>query len=227
MHVDALVYLVPIAGIIGLLFAGYLTWAIFRKDTGTPEMKEIGDAIREGAMAYLARQYKTIAIISVILAVIITVGMGMQYGEMMRGVYVGAAFLLGAFFSALSGYIGMFVSVSSNIRTASAARRTLNEALKVSFRGGAVSGFAVVALSLLGVAGIFFLYLEFAAPSILGEGALDSELISMALSLAVGAPMAQAAHLAVSAATVVVQRPGTATCSAADLVAGPDTALLT
>ncbi|HPT74022.1 MAG TPA: sodium/proton-translocating pyrophosphatase, partial [Methanomassiliicoccaceae archaeon] len=78
MHVDALVYLVPIAGIIGLLFAGYLTWAIFRKDTGTPEMKEIGDAIREGAMAYLARQYKTIAIISVILAVIITVGMGMQ-----------------------------------------------------------------------------------------------------------------------------------------------------
>ena len=186
MHVDALVYLVPIAGIIGLLFAGYLTWAIFRKDTGTPEMKEIGDAIREGAMAYLARQYKTIAIISVILAVIITVGMGMQYGEMMRGVYVGAAFLLGAFFSALSGYIGMFVSVSSNIRTASAARRTLNEALKVSFRGGAVSGFAVVALSLLGVAGIFFLYLEFAAPGLLTAGATDSELISMALSLSVG-----------------------------------------
>lgn len=58
MDIDALVYLVPIAGIIGLLFAGYLTWAIFRKDTGTPEMKEIGDAIREGAMAYLARQYK-------------------------------------------------------------------------------------------------------------------------------------------------------------------------
>jgi len=186
MDIDALVYLVPIAGIIGLLFAGYLTWAIFRKDTGTPEMKEIGDAIREGAMAYLARQYKTIAIISVILAVIITAGMGLQYDNMMRGVFVGSAFLLGAFFSALSGYIGMFVSVSSNIRTASAARRTMNEALKVSFRGGAVSGFAVVALSLLGVAGIFFLYLEFAAPSILGEGALDSELISMALSLAVG-----------------------------------------
>jgi len=186
MDVDALVYLVPIAGMIGLLFAGYLTWTVFRKDTGTPEMKEIGDAIREGAMAYLARQYKTIAIISVILAVIITVGMGMQYDNMMRGVFVGSAFLLGAFFSALSGYIGMFVSVNSNIRTASAARRNMNEALKISFRGGAVSGFAVVALSLLGVAGIFFLYLEFAASGILGAGATDSELISMALSLSVG-----------------------------------------
>ena len=177
MDIDALVYLVPIAGIIGLLFAGYLTWAIFRKDTGTPEMKEIGDAIREGAMAYLARQYKTIAIISVILAVIITAGMGLQYDNMMRGVFVGSAFLLGAFFSALSGYIGMFVSVSSNIRTASAARRTMNEALKVSFRGGAVSGFAVVALSLMGVAGILFLYSSSPLPHPC-EGALDSELIS-------------------------------------------------
>ncbi len=186
MDVDALVYLVPIAGIIGLLFAGYLTRTVFRKDTGTPEMKEIGDAIREGAMAYLARQYKTIAIISIILAVVITVGMGLQYDNMMRGVFVGSAFLLGAFFSALSGYIGMFVSVSSNIRTASAARRSMNEALKISFRGGAVSGFAVVALSLLGVAGIFFLYLEFAAPGILGTAATDAQLISMALSLSVG-----------------------------------------
>ena len=104
MQVDALVYLVPIAGILGLLFAAYLTWRIFKKDTGTPEMKEIGDAIREGAMAYLARQYKTIAIISVILAAIIAVGMGTQYDDMMKGALIGGAFLLGAFFSALSGY---------------------------------------------------------------------------------------------------------------------------
>ena len=181
MQVDALVYLVPIAGIVGLLFAGYLTWSIFRKDTGTPEMKAIGDAIREGAMAYLARQYKTIAIISVVLAIIITIGMGLQYNDIVRGGFIGAAFLLGAFFSALSGYIGMFVSVNSNIRTASAARRSLNEALQVSFRGGAVSGFAVVALSLLGVAGIFFLYLEIAA-----VGATEWDLVRDALFLAVG-----------------------------------------
>ncbi|MDW5562663.1 MAG: sodium-translocating pyrophosphatase [Methanomassiliicoccus sp.] len=156
IEIDAWVYLIPIAGVIGLLVAYLLTRYIFRKDTGTPDMKAIGDAIREGAMAYLARQYKTIAIISVIVGIIIAIGIRME---------VGIAFLLGAFFSALSGYIGMYVSVNSNIRTASAARRTLNEALQTSFRGGAVSGIAVVALSLLGVAGIFFLYLFFVVPT--------------------------------------------------------------
>jgi len=149
VEMDPIGYIIPVAGAIGLLFAGYLTWSIFRRDTGTPEMEEIGNAIKEGAMAYLARQYKTIAIISVILAIVIAVGIGPE---------VSIAFLLGAFFSALSGYIGMYVSVKSNIRTASAARRTLNEALVVSFRGGAVSGIAVVALSLLGVAGLFIAY---------------------------------------------------------------------
>ncbi len=149
VEMDPIGYVIPIAGFISLVFAGYLTWNVFRRDAGTPEMKEIGDAIKEGAMAYLARQYKTIAVISVILAAIIGVGIGFE---------VGIAFLLGAFFSALSGYIGMYVSVKSNVRTASAARRSLNESLIISFRGGAVSGITVVALSLLGVAGLFFLY---------------------------------------------------------------------
>lgn len=170
---DPLYYTIPIAGIIGLLFAGFLTWWILKKDTGTPEMKAISDAIREGAMAYLARQYKTIAIISVILGVLITVGINL---------WTGVAFLLGAFFSALSGYIGMYVSVNSNIRTASAARRSLNEALLTSFRGGAVSGIAVVALSLLGVAGIFFVYQAYVAVG----PAESAELYMDALFLAVG-----------------------------------------
>ncbi len=156
MDMNSLVYVIPIAGLVGLLTAGILSWQIFKKDTGTPEMKAIGDAIREGAMAYLARQYKTIAAISVILGVIIMIGINWE---------TGAAFLMGAFFSALSGYIGMYVSVNSNIRTASAARRSLGEALQVSFRGGAVSGLAVVSLSLLGVASIFFLFQGFIVPS--------------------------------------------------------------
>jgi K(+)-stimulated pyrophosphate-energized sodium pump len=156
MYLDSLVYVIPIAGLVGLLTAGILSWQIFKKDTGTPQMKAIGDAIREGAMAYLARQYKTIAVISVILGAIIMVGINWE---------TGVAFLMGAFFSALSGYIGMYVSVNSNIRTASAARRSLGEALQVSFRGGAVSGLAVVSLSLLGVASIFFLFQGFIVPS--------------------------------------------------------------
>lgn len=135
-------------------------------------MKAISDAIREGAMAYLARQYKTIAIISVILGVLISIGINWL---------TGMAFLLGAFFSALSGYIGMYVSVNSNIRTASAARRSMNEALLTSFRGGAVSGIAVVALSLLGVAGIFFLYQGF-----LVDAAGTDEGFRQALFLGVG-----------------------------------------
>lgn len=142
---------VPIAIIVGLIFAWFLTRYVLKKDTGLPEMAAIGEAIREGAMAYLKRQYKTIAIVSVILGAVI-----MALIEPRP--WVGIAFLLGAFCSALSGYIGMIVSVKSNIRTASAARRSLSEALKISFRGGAVSGLAVVALSLAGVAAIFYAY---------------------------------------------------------------------
>jgi len=180
IDIDAWVYLIPVAGVIGLLVAYLLTRSIFKKDTGTPDMEAIGDAIREGAKAYLARQYKTIAIISVIVGIIIAIGIRYE---------VGIAFLLGAFFSALSGYIGMTVSVKSNIRTASAARRTLNEALQTSFRGGAVSGISVVALSLLGVAGIFFVYLFFvvAEPTSAPSGyTLESWHVVETLNLAVG-----------------------------------------
>jgi len=142
---------IPIAGLVGLAFAGYLTWYVFRKDLGSPEMQEIGDAIRQGAQAFMKRQYTTIIIISVLLAVLIAVAIEPKP-------WVGLSFLVGASASALSGYIGMYVSVRSNIRTAAAARRSLNEALVTSFRGGAVSGMGVVSLSLIGVAGIFYIY---------------------------------------------------------------------
>ena len=142
---------IPIAGAVGLAFAGYLTWYVFRKDLGTPEMQEIGDAIRQGAMAYMKRQYTTIIVISLLLSVLIAALIDPKP-------WVGLSFLVGALASALSGYIGMYVSVRSNIRTAAAARRTLNEALVTSFRGGAVSGMGVVSLSLIGVAGVFFAF---------------------------------------------------------------------
>jgi K(+)-stimulated pyrophosphate-energized sodium pump len=142
---------IPIAGAVGLAFAGYLTWYVFRKDQGSPEMQEIGNAIRSGANAYMKRQYTTIIIISLILAVLIAVLIDPKP-------WVGLSFFVGAGASAVSGYIGMYVSVRSNIRTAAAARRSLNEALVISFRGGAVSGMGVVALSLIGVAGIFYTF---------------------------------------------------------------------
>jgi len=142
---------IPIAGAVGLAFAGYLTWYVFRKDQGSPEMQEIGNAIRQGAQAFMKRQYTTIIVISILLSFLIM-------GLIEPKPWVGLSFLVGAMASALSGYIGMYVSVRSNIRTAAAAKRSLNEALITSFRGGAVSGMGVVSLSLLGVAGIFYVF---------------------------------------------------------------------
>ncbi|OPY31816.1 MAG: K(+)-stimulated pyrophosphate-energized sodium pump [Methanomassiliicoccales archaeon PtaU1.Bin124] len=182
IELNPLIYLIPIAGAFGLLCVAILTRWVFKKDTGTEEMRFVSDAIKEGAMAYLARQYKTIAIISVILGLVIMAAIN---------VLTGVAFLIGAACSALSGYIGMYVSVNSNIRTASAARRNLNEALQVSFRGGAVSGIAVVTLSLLGVAGVFFLFWWIESPTlILGVDKGISEALLLAVGYAFGASFA-------------------------------------
>lgn len=177
-----LLYMIPIAVVIALAAALYFMRNVFSKDTGTPEMQKIAGAIKTGAMAYLARQYKTIGIISIILAVILTLLGFVDAFEGRLGIEVGIAFLIGAGFSILSGFIGMYISVSSNIRTASAARLSLNDAFKTSFRGGAISGIAVAALSLLG---IFVLFLVFEAMS----GSVDDSLIYI-LGYAFGASFA-------------------------------------
>lgn len=143
--------------IVGLLFALYLSNYIMHQDTGTAAMQKISNAIKEGAEAFLRRQNKTIAVLSIIFG-----GLLLFFYTHYKGFDVAwkmtLGFLLGALSSAIAGFIGMFVSIRSNIRTASAARTSLNKALQVSLRGGAVSGLAVVAMSLLGVAGLFVLF---------------------------------------------------------------------
>lgn len=174
-----LVPLVPITGLLAVAFALYLAWDVLRRDTGTKEMQDVADLIFEGAMAFLKRQYSTIAIIAVVASVVIGIVVAfvsegvraliatptgqVDYGQIVvsnteEAILTSIAFLVGAACSALSGYIGMYISVRANLRTAAAAQRSLKEALVVSLRGGAVSGFLVVALSLLGVSGIFALY---------------------------------------------------------------------
>ncbi|HEY8491063.1 MAG TPA: sodium/proton-translocating pyrophosphatase, partial [Dehalococcoidia bacterium] len=153
-----LAWVVPVAGLIAVLFAFWLARDVLRRDTGTPEMQAIAGMIFEGAMAFLRRQYRTIAMLAVVTAVVIGVITGAFEEDAEFGLLTGFAFIVGAAASALSGYIGMYISVRSNVRTAAAAQRSLREAITVSLRGGAVSGFLVVALSLLGVAGIFSLY---------------------------------------------------------------------
>src|SRR5437867_3009366 len=168
-----LIWLIPVAGLAAVFYAGFLTWDVLRRDTGTPEMQDVASMIFEGAMAFLRRQYGTIALLAVVTAVVISIVVGavsdgvkeiiasagsITYGKKEVGLLTGIAFIVGAACSALAGYIGMYISVRSNSRTASAATRSLREAITVSLRGGAVSGFLVVALSLLGVSSIYFIY---------------------------------------------------------------------
>ncbi|MFA6511917.1 MAG: sodium-translocating pyrophosphatase [Patescibacteria group bacterium] len=141
----------------GLIIAGFLARYIINSDQGNEKMQEIAQAIRQGAGAFLKRQYTTIAIISAIVAVLIF-GLYAFSGRLELGWKTAIAFVLGAAFSGASGYVGMYISVRANLRTAAAATRSVNEALTKALRGGAVSGILVVALSLLGVAGLFVLY---------------------------------------------------------------------
>ncbi len=151
--------------VLSLVVAGFLAKHVLSQDTGTPEMREISDAIREGAEAFLSRQYKTIGLLSVVAAGAI---FGFYFwnrevkniAEMGQGTAwkVTISFLTGALCSAIAGYIGMFVSIRANIRTAAAAMTSLNKALQTALRAGAVSGLSVVAMSLLGVGGLFYLF---------------------------------------------------------------------
>ncbi|OFV81181.1 MAG: sodium-translocating pyrophosphatase [Acidobacteria bacterium RBG_13_68_16] len=146
-----------------------VAWAlarwVLRKDDGTPEMRAISDPIREGAEGFLHTQYGTIAklaglvtvLLFVLYAFVRKVSPNDPVGAVTLALFTAAAFILGALCSGLAGYTGMWVSVRSNIRAASAARRSGNEAIQVALRGGAVSGLMVVALSLLGVGGLYAL----------------------------------------------------------------------
>lgn len=159
-----LFWVVPISGLLALLFVVYLAWDVLRRDKGTKEMQDVAATIFEGAVAFIRRQYLTIAVLAIIAAVIIGVLVSFeQYTEtnvkgMELGVRTAIAFLVGAAASALSGIIGMYVAVQSNVRVAGAARKGVEPALAVALRGGAVSGFLVVSLSLIGVYLMFLAY---------------------------------------------------------------------
>jgi len=151
--------------ILGLLFAVYLIRDILRRETGTERMQEISNAIKQGAEAFLRRQNRTIALLALALAFLIYILYAFVRAPNVHdpasaadlALWTTLSFLFGAACSVAAGYMGMWVAIRSNIRTAAAACRNMNDALQTSLRGGAVSGFFVVALSLLGVAGLFTL----------------------------------------------------------------------
>src|ERR1700742_4836603 len=146
-----------IVGLLALLAALMLARAVIASDTGTVEMQAISNAIREGAEAFLKRQYTTIGEMATALALVVFVGYHMSARTSPYALKTVISFLVGAVCSGLAGYTGMYCSIRANIRTASAAKNSLNAALQMALRGGAVTGLVVVALSLLGV-GVLFLF---------------------------------------------------------------------
>ena len=141
--------LIIASGLLAILYGYIVGKQILSRSPGNTKMQGIASAIQEGAKAYLNRQYKTIAIVGIIILVIITYALG---------IWVGLGYFIGAFLSGTAGYIGMLVSVQSNVRTAEASRKGLSEGLNISFKSGAVTGMLVAGLALLSIA-IYYLIL--------------------------------------------------------------------
>ena len=141
--------LIIAAGLLAILYGYIVGKQILLASPGNAKMQEIASAIQEGARAYLNRQYKTIAIVGVIILIIITYALG---------IWVGLGYFIGAFLSGTAGYVGMLVSVQANVRTAEASRKGLSAGLNISFKSGAVTGMLVAGLALLSIA-IYYLIL--------------------------------------------------------------------
>ncbi|MXX87337.1 MAG: sodium/proton-translocating pyrophosphatase, partial [Acidobacteria bacterium] len=178
MPVDTLLYLTPAFGAVALLFALNRARFVGRQDAGNERMVEIAAAIREGAMAFLRREYSVLAVFAVVVAVLLYVanlGGGTEL--------VGLSFLIGALCSAVAGWFGMRVATAANVRTANAARDSIAPALRVAFAGGSVMGMSVVGLGILGLSGLFLLYTRV----LLVGGDLQGQILQVLSGFSLGA----------------------------------------
>ncbi len=149
---------VLLISVLSLAVAALFSRYVIRQETGTAQMQRISNAIKQGAEAFLRRQNTTIVALALVLAIIIYLGYFFGRGDTTLAARMTISFIVGAVCSLLAGFSGMWVSIRSNIRVASAARTDLNRALQIALRGGAVTGLGVVALSLLGVGGLFWFF---------------------------------------------------------------------
>ncbi|MFA6523680.1 MAG: sodium-translocating pyrophosphatase [Candidatus Peribacteraceae bacterium] len=150
----------PVVALIGLAYSLVFWSALKRADNGTPAMQKVAHAIQTGANAFVKRQYRTIALLTVIVGVLMIAIYGVTGGAdgWKNGLEVGTSFLLGAFLSGLSGVVSMIVATKANLKTASSSQHGLNAALRMSLRGGTVSAIVITALSLLGISGLYLVY---------------------------------------------------------------------
>ncbi len=175
---DMLLYLTPAFGAVALLFALNRARFVGRQDAGNERMVEIAAAIREGAMAFLRREYSVLAVFAVVVAALLYVanlGGGTEL--------VGLSFLIGALCSAVAGWFGMRVATAANVRTANAARTSIAPALRVAFAGGSVMGMSVVGLGVLGLSGLFLLYTRV----LLVGGDLQGQILQVLSGFSLGA----------------------------------------
>ena len=158
--------IVLIIGVFGLLASYLLARWVLKRSTGTKEMQAISNAIKDGAEAFMRRQFKTIILLAIVVAVILFVGYGFIRAHrpfdpvstsLGLAFWITLSFAFGALCSLIAGYIGMWVSIRANIRTAAGIKSSINDGLQAALRGGAVSGIMVVAMSLLGVGGLYWL----------------------------------------------------------------------
>jgi len=175
--------IIPLAlGLLGVIFAWFMRSWIMKQPRGNQRMKELSNAIRTGAKAYLKKEYTYIAGISIIVFFAILVLKGSS-DDWYAGLYTAIAFLIGALFSAGAGYFGMDIATQANSRTTEGARKSLNGGLKVAFRSGSVMGMSVVGLGLAGLTFVFFLLLF--VPGQIGDDS-DLELIRGATDMVAG-----------------------------------------
>jgi K(+)-stimulated pyrophosphate-energized sodium pump len=142
-----------ICGILGLSVAAYLAYYVLKQPQGSEKVRQISAAIKEGALTFLGREYRILAIFVVVVTIILGIVPDL-------GWFVSIAFIFGAFCSGLAGFIGMSIAIRTNSRTAAAAQQSLNQGLKVSFRGGAVMGLSVVSIGIIGLSILYFAFGE-------------------------------------------------------------------
>ncbi len=174
-----LFYLVPAMGIIGLLFTAVRSAWVSKQDAGNDRMREISKYIAEGAMAFLKAEYKILSYFVVIAALLLGF---MGYSNPKSHPSIAIAFIIGAVFSALAGFIGMRIATKANVRTAHAARTSLAKALAVSFTGGSVMGLGVAGLAVLGLGGLFIILKMIFAP----QSGVDSEEMERTIEILTG-----------------------------------------
>ena len=150
-----LVWIAVICGILGVVVVGYFARYVLRQSPGTEKIREISSAVQEGAMAFIHREYRTEIIVVVIVAIILAL-LGLTSPDL--GLKAAVAFIFGAVCSMGAGYAGMSMAVRANGRTTAAAETSLNQGLRVAFRGGAVMGLTVVSMGILGISILYFVW---------------------------------------------------------------------